>query len=42
MGYFIASCVVTWLVLGAYVLILFSRGRRLRSRASEGGFSSKD
>ncbi|MGI9558371.1 MAG: hypothetical protein ACR2NQ_01715 [Thermodesulfobacteriota bacterium] len=43
MGYFIASCVVTWLVLGSYVLILFVQSRRLRARSGgESGFAERD
>ncbi len=42
MGYFIASCVVTWLALGFYVLVLFSKSRRLRESINEDGNPTRD
>lgn len=42
MGYFVASCIVTFSVLGVYGLILFVKSRRLSKRLSEGGFSERD
>jgi len=42
MGYFVASCVVTWLALGVYVLVLFSKSRRLSERIDESGNLKRD